>query len=212
MIAHETQQEFVELLLAGNTVALNDLVAKLVSSGLQVKEIYISLFQYALYQVGTLWENNRISVAAEHMATLLVLSLFHHVYPQLFSTARRNKSVLVVCTPGESHYIGARMVADIAEMHGWDSFFIGGDVPLPDILAMIKKHDPDLMAVSMTIYSNLPSMLGLLARTRAAYPALPIVVGGQGFTVGDTDAIAQYDGITYCNSLARYESILDKHD
>ena len=75
--------------------------------------IFLALFQDSPCSVGRLWEQNRICVAIEHLATSITQSLFHLVYLRLFSMPRRGKTAMVACASNEYHFVGARMVSDI---------------------------------------------------------------------------------------------------
>lgn len=118
--------------MAGQKRECIAILEKLVGAGCPVEKIYTDLFQGALYQIGELWEQNRISVATEHMATSLVESLMIYLQSRIFNTERIGKKAVVACVVREYHQIGAKMVADIFEMHGWDSFFIGANTPVDE--------------------------------------------------------------------------------
>jgi len=51
------------------------------------------------------------------------------MYDKLFDGERKNKTILSVCPGMELHEMGARIVADLFENHGWDSIFLGAAVP-----------------------------------------------------------------------------------
>ena len=90
-----------------------------------LKDLYVNLFQRALYQVGELWEHQRISVAVEHLATAITESLIALVQPQIFCGPRLNRSIIVACVADEYHQLGGRMVADMFELQGWAGIFWG---------------------------------------------------------------------------------------
>lgn len=99
------------------------------SAGESIENIYFHLFQRALYDVGKLWEQNKITVATEHLATAITEYLMVLCQQELFLTPRIDKRAIIACTANEYHQIGARMVADTFEMHGWDTWFLGSNTP-----------------------------------------------------------------------------------
>ena len=102
-----------------------------------VYPFYNNLFQKSLYRVGELWESNRISVAKEHLATAITEGLLNLVYPKLFEPEqyRKGRTILISCTANEFHQIGGKMVADVCELNGWDSHFLGANTPVnPELI------------------------------------------------------------------------------
>lgn len=76
---------------------------------------------------------------------------------------------------------------------------------------MIDRRNPDLIALSLSIYSNLPSLLKALDAVTGAYPDLPILVGGQGFCWGGTDSLKRYRNVTYITSMDQLEQEMEKY-
>ncbi|BCR36698.1 hypothetical protein MPAN_015910 [Mariniplasma anaerobium] len=58
--------------------------------------------------------------------------------------------MVAVCVGNELHEIGMRMVADFFEMDGWDTFFIGSNLPVSEIIKELKLNSVDLLAISLT--------------------------------------------------------------
>ncbi len=97
---------------------------------MELKSLYMDLFQRSLYAVGELWELNKISVAREHLATAITESLLNLVYPRLFENTPTGKKVVVSCAANELHQIGGKIVADFFELNGWESHFLGANTPV----------------------------------------------------------------------------------
>ena len=208
-ISAETRTTYTEALLRGDKRACADIVTRLLDEGLPIRTLFIDLFQESLYHVGRLWELNRISVATEHLATSVTLVLFQLVYPRVFAVPRNGRCAIVACTPDEHHHIGARMVSDICEMHGWDSHFVGASTPASDLCKLVEEKRPDILAISITLYANLGNLLHLISRVRAAAPDLPIIIGGQAFMCGGEEFVADIPQVTYMRTLSDFEDYLD---
>ncbi len=162
MITQEIYKDYFNKLISGDRAGCGKIVNNLLNNDVTIKDLYINLFQSSLYEVGCLWENNKISVATEHLATSITEYLISTAYPSIFSSEHNGKRAVVTCTPGEYHQIGARMVADYFELNGWDSFFIGASAPDEDLLNFIEEKSPDVLAVSMSISYNSDNLLTLL--------------------------------------------------
>ena len=100
-----------------------------IQHGTSVHDIYLHVFQRSQYEVGRLWQTNQISVGQEHLCTAATQLIMSQLYPLIFGTERKNRRIVAACVGGDLHEIGIRMVADFFEMDGWDTFYLGADVP-----------------------------------------------------------------------------------
>ena len=205
-------EEYLAALLAGDRARCIAIVEELLAAGVGLKELYVDLFQRALYEVGDLWERQRISVAVEHLATAITERLLALVQPQVFSGASRERSIVIACVGNEYHQLGGRMVADLCELQGWRGYFLGADTPLPDLLRLIEERRPTLLGLSLSIYFNLPALLQALDVVTTAYPDLPILVGGQAFRWGGVADVQGYPNVSYIASLDELEKRMLTHE
>ncbi len=75
------------------------------------------------------------------------------------------------------------MVADIFELNGWDSHFLGANTPFDQMLAYIQDESPDLVGLSVSVYFNMPALKpdrSHSVRFRTGHPG-----GGQAFHWGE---------------------------
>jgi len=198
-------QTYLTALLKGNRAECHRIVEKLINEGTDIRIIYLNYFQKSLYRVGELWETNRISVATEHMATAITEGLLALLYPQIFGVERVNKKAIVSCAVNEYHQIGGKMVADIFELNGWDSHFLGANAPLADLLQFIQDQQPDVLALSLSIYHNLPKLLKTTDAIRGNYMHLDIIFGGQAFRWGGQKEMLKILGTQYLPSIEELE-------
>jgi methanogenic corrinoid protein MtbC1 len=151
-------------------------------------------------------------VAVEHLATAITERMLTLVHAQAFSGPPRDRSIIVACVADEYHQLGGRMIADFCEFRGWRGYFLGADTPLPDLLQMIEARRPTLLGLSLSVYSNLPALLRALQAVRAAYPDLPILVGGQAFRWGGLAAVQAFPSVFHVPSLDELERLLLTHE
>ncbi len=159
------------------------------------------LFHRSLYDVGDLWARNQVSVAVEHLATAITEYLIQSLYPIIFSGDRRELKAVVACVANEYHQIGGKMVADMLELRGWNSWFLGANTPVDDLLALLRDKSPHLLALSLSVYMNRSRLCDTIEKVRNVFPALPIIVGGQAFCHGGRDIQRQYDNVRYISGL-----------
>ncbi len=207
-IDESTYEQYLAALLGGNRTECARIVQALVSAGTGLKGLYIDLFQRAQYRVGELWEQQRISVAVEHLATAITERMLSLVQGQVLGGPPKDRTIIIACVADDYHQLGGRMIADICELLGWRGYFLGATRPLADLLQLIEEHRPDLLGLSLSIYFNLPALLKALDAVTRQYPDLPILVGGQAFRWGAKDALQPYPDVSYMASLDDLEERL----
>ncbi len=195
-------------LLAGNRNGCGRIVSKLLEEGIPLSTLYLELLQRSLYEVGELWERNRISVVRQHGATHVTEYLLALAYPRISFAKPCDGTVVVACIADEYHHVGAKMVADIFELNRWRVHYLGANTAQSDLLSLLEESSPDLLAISLSFSSNLHSLLASLAVVRGTYPELPIVVGGQAFRHLENELLAIVPRVTYLASLYHLEEYL----
>lgn len=210
MITEILYERYFDSLLQGKRLACAKIVQECLDQDVAIQILYTELFQKSLYQVGKLWELNKISVAREHLVTAITEGLLNLSYPKLFEKDRHvtEKSVVISCSSNEYHQIGGKMVADIFELNGWDSHFLGANTPVDHMLAFIQEVDPDLVGLSVSVFFNMASIKDGVEAIRANFPKKDIVLGGQAFKWGGPDTVNKYKGTEYFPSLRELENAI----
>ena len=208
MIEERLYQEYLKALLAGKRKQCRDVVQRLLDANIELKILFTGLFQRSLYEVGELWENNRITVANEHLATSITESLLNLVYPALFTADRKGKKAVISCSANEFHQVGGKMVADIFELNGWDGHFLGANLPHEDLARFIQEVQPDVVGLSLSILGNIDHLKRGIEVVRTDFPKLDLLIGGQAFKWGSIDAIKRYPGTEYIPSLDELEKLI----
>ncbi|MFW5838162.1 MAG: cobalamin B12-binding domain-containing protein [Desulfovibrionaceae bacterium] len=178
-----TAKQYLDLLLAGQRKQASRLVLDAVQSGMDVKDVYLKVFQPAQRETGRLWQTNKISVAQEHYCTAATQLIMSQLYPYLFTGAVSEHRLVACCVGRELHEIGMRMVADFFEMEGFDTYYLGASTPDADVVKAVQEQNADLLAVSVTMPFNVDLAAGLIAAARQTpgLEGLKIMVGGPPF-------------------------------
>jgi methanogenic corrinoid protein MtbC1 len=208
-ITKELYQSYLSFLLQGKRTDCSNIVLNLIQQGIEIKNLYTNLFQNSLYDVGKLWEFNKISVAHEHLATAITEGLLNLVYPQLFKSGdhhNKAKKVVISCAANELHQIGGKMVADIFQLQGWEGHFLGANTPVAHMLKYIQDTKPDLVGLSLSVYFNIAALKTGIEAIQSNFANIDIFVGGQAFKWGGTDLLKKYNGIYYIHSLEALEA------
>jgi len=176
-------QRYLEAQLRGDRrEALRLLVDEGLLQGVPLQDIHLKVIQPAQYEIGRLWQENRISVAQEHLATAISQLALSHLYRHLPRDPSNGKVIMLSCVAGEMHEVGARMASDFLEMAGFDVRFLGANVPTEHLARMVLEQRPDLLALSVTMTYHLPALREAVQQVRAVAPTLPIAVGGLAFS------------------------------
>lgn len=212
MIPEAIYENYLSLLLEGRRNDCRRVVQDLLEQGVQIKILYTDLFQKSLYHVGELWETNRISVAREHLVTAITEGLLNLTYPMLFSPERyeQGKKIIISCAANEFHQIGGKMAADICELNGCDTDFLGANTSVDHILEHIQQTKPDLVGLSLSVYFNLASLKREIESIRSNFNHLDIFVGGQAFRWGGADIVKQYSATEYIPTLDALEKYISE--
>src|SRR3978361_2324900 len=111
-------EAYLAALRAGDRRRALQVVATARSAGIELRELYLEVFQPALREVGRLWQENEMTIAQEHLATAITEIAMAKVQSEFVAhTPRGDLTVLAACADSEMHAVGLRMVCDLLELH-----------------------------------------------------------------------------------------------
>ena len=183
---HRTDaQDYLSALLRTERHLASSLILAAVQAGIPIRDLYLQVFQLSQREVGRLWQMNQISVAQEHYCTAATQLIMSQLYPYIFSGERRKRTLIAACVAGDPHEIGARMVSDLLEMEGWNTIYLGANVPTSSIIQLMREREVDVLALSATMTFHVPAVERVIADIRHAQEVRPakIMVGGYPFNI-----------------------------
>lgn len=139
----------------------------------------------AMIEIGKGWKEGRISIAGEHMASIVfeqkIVSLLDasQVYSQATSGSR---SALCACFPAEDHKMGILSIAYHLASHGFPVIFLGNALPFKDLEYAINNIRPASVWLSVTRSSLYRRHLKELVDLVKRYQPLQFFIGGQALT------------------------------
>jgi MerR family transcriptional regulator, light-induced transcriptional regulator len=181
---HPFAAPYLAAALSGSRLKARSVVDQALAAGVDIRAIYLHIFQPALREVGCLWQENRISVADEHVATAITQALMAQLHGQTSTGVRGSRgSMIAACMDSERHEVGLRMVCDLVEREGWDTTFLGAGVPTESLVEMVRERRPDALAFSVSLAPHLSRLARTIAmlRERMGDATPVIVVGGRPF-------------------------------
>jgi methylmalonyl-CoA mutase cobalamin-binding domain/chain len=172
---------FEAALAAGDARGALAAIDGLIDAGVEFDELCEEVLRPALYEIGALWESGRIHVADEHLASSISETVVASIGAILTAPPDGKPRVLVCATDGESHAIGARMVAETFAAVDWSVRYLGASTPPDAVAAAVVERDIDVLALSTTMPAHLPAAAETIALVREAAPHVRVLVGGQAY-------------------------------
>ncbi len=180
----EYKQRFLKSLLDGNNhLCLSIAQEALIANHNDLLALYRHLIQPAMTDIGLLWENGKINVAQEHLASTMVIRILTLIQFDLSPPKPHRGLALVTAAPNEFHEIGASMVANALEQDGWDVCYLGANTPAADLLKLLHENPTQLLCISVAMAFNLERLKTLITTIHAdtRLKQLKIMIGGHAF-------------------------------
>jgi diguanylate cyclase (GGDEF)-like protein len=171
---------FVDALIAGHGARAEAIALRGRAAGLSLAAVHGRIITPALFEIGNRWERSEITVAEEHLATVIchrVLATLHGTLRDL--PARKRARVLLATPSGQRHSLGLRMVADVLEGAGYDVTHLGADVPPDALRHAVARYRPAVLGLSLTMGHAVAELEESIDAALAARPDLAIMLGGQ---------------------------------
>ncbi len=176
---------YLQALLRLDRDLAHRLILDAVGAGVTIEDLYLHVFQQSLRELGQLWELNQVTVAQEHYCTAATQLIMSQLYPMICGARKQGRAMIATCVGGELHEIGVRMLADLLELNGWDTHYLGANTPTPSLLHLLEDRPVDLVAISATLSSHIRMVADVIEAVRASEVArhVKLLVGGQAFNV-----------------------------
>ena len=177
------RQAYFRSILAGQEDRANAIVNDLLAHRMDLETIYLGIFEWAMNRVGDLYLQGITDEAHEHLASAITERMMGRVAQYYTPIVRRPYKALLGGVAGNWHTLGLRMLSDGLRTQGWETLFLGANVPTASFLSMATSVRPDLVVVSCMLEEQLPELKLLLHQLQTARQELDgvqyrIVAGG----------------------------------
>jgi len=171
---------YMSPLLDGRRKECRDVLARALESGTEPRSLYKKMIWPAMEQIEHLYNEDRINIATEHMATRISRVVADQLQLHLPREAPNGKRILISCADDEPGELGAQMMADLFESEGWDVYFLGGGVPNDEILLLVGQLRPEVLLIFGTQPSGVPGVRKLidLIRGVGSNPTMNVMISG----------------------------------
>lgn len=193
---------FTEAILEGNYSQSINIINQFLFEEKSKISIYEDIIRKSLYDVGTLWEYNRIDVATEHLASATVDTILNDVFFRTNLKNRIEKTALLTCIEEEQHQIGLKLVNDIFKTNGWKTLFLGANTPVNDLFQITNKLKPEYLCLSVSISFNIPKLQEILKKINSSIKNQKVLIGGQAFNNYNTNKIIKsFENVEFVEDL-----------
>lgn len=188
---HELAGKYINFLINGDKNQANQLIQDAFKNGVSVRDLYLYVFQKTQRELGRLWHENKITVACEHYCTAATQLILSQLYPYIFSASKNSENkkynIVIACVSNELHEMGIRMVADFLELEGFNTYYLGANVPQKSIIQTIYEKKANVLALSTTISTHVKYTAAIIEEIKGSHAVagVKVIVGGYPFNVDE---------------------------
>lgn len=164
--------------LNGDMRLVDDVVDDCYRTSGNVLDVYFGLIANVQQRIGEMWHDGEINVAQEHLSTEITLNQMERLRARIPIAEMNGFSVIVTTVEGESHFIGARMIADLLQSVGWEVHYLGPGTPRHSLVEYVDKKNIDLVLLSFTRDEALSELQETIGSLRQFDSSMPVIVGG----------------------------------
>ena len=174
--------EYLLAILEGDRHLASRLILKAADEGQSVTSLYLKVLQPAQEELGRMWVLGEINVAEEHFATATTRLVMAQLLTKAVCAPANGKTLLAAAVAGNQHDLGIQTVADLFEMDGWRVIQMGANVPAEDLAQAVEFYQADLVALSVSLATQLPALSRAIAAIRASERGaiVKVLAGGGG--------------------------------
>jgi methanogenic corrinoid protein MtbC1 len=175
--------EYLNAMLRADRTAATQTVLAAVDGGVPLRDIYRHVLEPVQHEIGRLWQLNRISVAQEHFCTAATQQIMTVLYTRMFASEQQGRRAVAMCVGAELHEIGLRILTDLLELDGWQTWYLGASVPPPAAAQLCVDQRADVLLVSATLPPHIESTAEVVrvVRARPELAEMKVIVGGRAF-------------------------------
>lgn len=160
-----------------------------------------------LRDIGSLWSDGALSIAAEHLATAKIKRLLGTMMDECPRPGAGAPRMITATLTGEEHEIGALAAALVARVHGWDSLCLGTSLPPEELVEVAVTRK--VRCVCLSGVNGKPARLEAnLSQLRAALPRdVLLVTGGPAYA-----ALPALDGVRFLPHFDAFRHLIESND
>jgi len=181
------------------------------SIALSQRHLLEEVVQPLLERIGQMWQEGTLRVADEHMASAVVCRFIGNLRTS-FQVSAAAPHVVATTPAGQLHEIGALLATVVATSEGWNSTFLGPNLPAEEIAGAVAQKGAKAVLLSIVYPGDDPHLGGELVKLRRLLgDDIALLVGGRAASHyqrflhrAGANTLANLTGLRDClNSLRR---------
>ncbi|MCA9732048.1 cobalamin-dependent protein, partial [candidate division KSB1 bacterium] len=146
---------------------------------LSLPDLMDKLIAPFMMKVGENWQNGSFRIAHEHLATAVVKWFLAHLR-SADDSAGFSPAAIVATPAGQLHEIGALMASMTAMSEGWNTVYLGTDLPVQEIALAALEKKARAILLSLIYPVDDPFMADEIQKLSGLlHDKTTIIVGGQ---------------------------------
>jgi len=139
-------------------------------------EFYDDILRPVLYDVGYLWQENKLDIGMEHVCSNTANKTIHMITDSIKPNDKMEN--IIICTPdGELHNIACNIIESLLFEKGFRVFNVSPSIPTDSMINYIDETKPFMILISVTLKDNIGSAVRLIKKISTIFN-IPILVGG----------------------------------
>jgi len=139
-------------------------------------EFYDDILKPVLYDVGYLWQENKLEIGVEHVCSNTANKTIHKITDSVRPKDRMEN--IIICTPdGELHNIACNIIESVLLEKGFQVNNVSPSIPTDSMINYIDETKPCIILISVTLNDNIGSAVRLVKKISNIF-SVPILVGG----------------------------------
>lgn len=146
---------FAEYLISNNKAAILEQFCKKVTTIEGFISFYDTIVFNGMKKIGLLWEQGKVSIAQEHVATNLLDNVLINLLESFEVQECKNKHIFFSSAPNELHGLAVKIASLLCEKLGFKVTSLGVNIPAKEIKKAIREFQPDYILFSATLQSSI---------------------------------------------------------
>ncbi len=181
------REEYLRLALKGERDKAFEFIIELLRNDITIKEIYLKILRDALYQAGFMWNSGKITLGEQHYITATTQLIMLKMYPYVITGNHKGVSIVGACAKGELHEMGIRMICDLLELDGYDTYYIGSVSSLDRLIEYAVRKKARIILLSVSWDENIKNLKEMIfnLKKNETLKEIKIIVGGRPFVINE---------------------------
>lgn len=175
VVTSELKKRVFDALKNGDIEKIVDIAGKYKEQA-GLAEFYDEILKPVLYDVGYLWQENKLDIGMEHVCSNMANKTIHKITSSIKPNDKMES--IIICTPdGELHNIACNIIESVLFEKGFQVNNVSPSIPTDSMINYIDGTRPCMILISVTLQDNIGSAIRLVKKISTIF-SIPILLGG----------------------------------